>query len=470
LDISKVTTKDFSNLALRPELMSAVEDLGFKEMTPIQERGLPPVLEGLDIIAQAATGSGKTAVFGLGILSQISLRNQSIQALVLCPTRELANQVTKDIKTLARFLTNFKIMSLCGGKPVRTQVATLDQGVHVVVGTPGRIMDHLTRGTLNTKYLQVLVLDEADRMLDMGFSEVMRNIVERIPKERQTLLFSATYPDHIKALSRDFQKHPVEVRIKSLHSSEKISQTFFKVNNESHRLNVLKSMLGHYKPKTAVIFCNTRLQCQDVVEELQKASHKALAIHGDLEQREREEVLLLFSNGSLSVLVATDVASRGLDIKDLDTVVNYELPRDPEVYIHRIGRTGRAGKHGQALSFFTMQETRRVEAIEAYQKTPVVMGNLEELVRKTSSSHESTSPSMKTLQVEGGKRNKICKGDILGALTGGQSPLTGSDIGKIDVFEAYSCVAIQNHLAAKALKILEEGKIKGRNFKVKQLY
>lgn len=464
-----MSTKDFSTLALKPELLSALESLEFKQMTPIQERSLPHILNKQDLIAQAATGSGKTAAFALGILSRVDLRNQNIQALVMCPTRELAEQVSKEIKSIARYLTNFKIMSLCGGKPLRTQVAALDQGVHVVVGTPGRLMDHLSRGTLNTKFLKVLVLDEADRMLDMGFSDVIRDIVGKIPKDRQTLLFSATYQDNIKVVSRNYQRMPVEVRIQSLHTADKISQIFYKVNNDSHRLSTLKSLLSHYNPARAVIFCNTKLQCQDVVDELQKASYRALAINGDLEQREREEVLLLFSNGSLPILVATDVASRGLDIKNLDTVVNFELPRDPEIYIHRIGRTGRAGNSGQALSLYSAQEKRRIDAIEEYQKTPLTLGNINDIVGGKLT-QQLVEPSMTTLQIAGGKRNKICKGDILGALTGVKSDLTGAHVGKIDVFDLYSCVAVQNDVVEKALRLLQDGKIKGHTFKVKRLY
>ncbi len=458
---------EFSKLPLRQELLSAIDELGFQTMTPIQKQSLPTVLNKLDIIAQAATGSGKTAVFGLGLLSQVSLQNKNIQALVMCPTRELAEQVAKDIKALARFLPNLKVMTLCGGKPLRTQVASLDQGVHVVVGTPGRIMDHLSRGTLNTKFLKVLVLDEADRMLDMGFTEVMSEIMDRIPSNRQTMLFSATYQDNIKAISKKYQRNPVEVRIRTLHSAEKISQIFYKVNNESHRLNALKSILSFHKASSVVIFCNTKIQCQDIVQELQNASYKTLAIHGDLEQREREEVLLMFSNGSLPVLVATDVASRGLDIKDLEMVVNYELPRDPEVYIHRIGRTGRAGKNGQALSLFIPQEKRRVDAIEDFQKAPVNIGNIEDVAGK-SATPDIALPKMITLQIAGGKRDKICKGDILGALTG-KKELSGADIGKIDVFDYYSCVAVQSSIAHKALDILKLGKIKGRTFKARVL-
>lgn len=433
-------------------------------MTPIQAQSLPHVLKGKDLIAQAKTGSGKTAAFGIGLLNTINPRFFGVQALILCPTRELADQVGKEIRKLARFTPNIKLVLLCGGKPFGPQVGSLEHGAHIVVGTPGRIQDHLRKNTLNLDGLKTLVLDEADRMLDMGFAEVMQDIIAQTPKSRQTLLFSATYPDTIKQMSQSIQRNPVTVTVESEHKPNVIEQLFYEVKKHE-RNNTLLALFEHYQPESTVVFCHTKKQCDEVASLLRDHQIEALAIHGDLEQRERDQVLVRFANNSCSVLVATDVAARGLDIKSLQAVINYELPRDPEIYVHRIGRTGRAGEKGIALSIFTSSEQIRINAIEKYQNKPCRCDVLESLDRDP---NLSLQPSMVTIQIDAGRKSKIRPGDILGALTG-DAGLAGSQIGKIDIFDMSSYVAVEPTALRQALNYLANGKIKGRNVRARKL-
>ncbi len=439
-------------------------------MTPIQEQSLPAILEGKDVKAQAKTGSGKTAAFGIGLLHQLDVQNYQAQALVLCPTRELADQVSKEIRRLARPVANTKILALCGGAPIGPQFASLDHQPHIVVGTPGRILKHLQKGTLKLDSLKTLVLDEADRMLDMGFHDDIMRIIDKTPAQRQTLLFSATYPDEIKDISHAIQQNPVDIHVESLHDDKNIKQVFYEIDKGA-RTETLVDLLQHYCPQSCVVFCNRKQQCHELAEELKRQGFHALALHGDLEQKERDQVLVQFSNKSIPVLIATDVAARGLDIKDLSAVINYELSPDPEVHIHRIGRTGRAGNEGLALSLFTASEAPKVNAIEAYQNSPVSFEETASL--KTQHGAESgcagklKSP-MVTLCISAGRKHKVRAGDILGALTKNTN-LPGKTIGKIDIFDIVSYVAVEQAIANQALKILSEGKIKGRKFRVRKL-
>ena len=454
----------FSSLALSKAQLANLTSLGYHSMTPIQAQSLPAILQGKDVIAKAKTGSGKTAAFGLGLLNKLNPRFFGVQVLVICPTRELADQVGKEIRRLARATSNIKLVLLCGGKPIGPQVGSLAHGAHIVVGTPGRIQDHLRKSTLKLDGLTTLVLDEADRMLDMGFIDVMQDIIDQTPSSRQTLLFSATYPDTIQQISRRFQKRPLMVTVESGHQPSVIEQLFYEVKKHE-RNDSLLALFEHYKPDSTVVFCHTKKQCDEVAVWLREHDIEALAIHGDLEQRERDQVLVRFANNSCSVLVATDVASRGLDIKSLQAVINYELPRDPDTYVHRIGRTGRAGEKGIALSLFTEAEQTRVKAIASYQKKPSIIDVPESLERDSSF---KLQPRMVTIQLDSGRKDKLRPGDILGALTG-EAGLIGSQIGKIDIFDMSSYVAIERSALRQAMNYLSEGKVKGRSIRARKV-
>ncbi|MDP2097673.1 MAG: ATP-dependent RNA helicase DbpA [Methylobacter sp.] len=456
-----MNTEKFSSLALKPALLENIESLGYTHLTPIQAESLPHILEGRDVIAQAKTGSGKTAAFGIGLLSKLDLNSFRVQAMVVCPTRELADQVCKEIRRLARFTQNIKVLTLCGGVPFGPQLGSLEHGVHIVVGTPGRLQEHLRKRSLRLSNLKVLVLDEADRMLDMGFEEAISDVISYAPTHRQTLLFSATYTDPIREISQKFQFKPVSVSIETSHHDSDIEQHFYQVE-KSKRINALAYLLAYHRPESTVVFCNTKRDCQDVASALENSGFSVQALHGDLEQKHRDQVLVRFANKSCSVLVATDVAARGLDIKDMQAVINYDLPWDAEIYVHRIGRTGRAGKKGLALSLCTEQELNRVKAIEDYQNTSA---KWDEVAPFQLSYEQRFEPPMVTLWIDGGRKNKVRPGDILGALTG-DAGITGGEVGKIDIFDAHAYVAIKRGSADKALACLRNGKIKGRNFNV----
>ena len=459
-----MTANAFSSLHLKAPMLKNLASLGYTEMTPIQAHSLPPILAGKDVIAKAKTGSGKTAAFGIGLLTALEVGSSRVQALVLCPTRELADQVGKELRRLARFTENVRILTLCGGVPFGPQLASLTHGAHVVVGTPGRLLDHLRRGSLDLGALRTLVLDEADRMLDMGFQEEIGALIAAVPEQRQTLLFSATYPEAISVMSADIQHEPVEVSVDEAHDDDAIEQLLYEVEDDE-RTEAVARLLAHFRPESTLVFCNTRKECQEVAEALVKRGVSALAIHGDLEQRDRDLVLLRFANRSASVLVATDVAARGLDIKELSAVINFELPRDPEIHVHRIGRTGRAGEKGVALSLVSAHEGRRVQAIETALGVVIPRGDLASL---SIAPGGAMVPSMVTLGIDGGRRNKMRPGDILGALTG-EGGIAGSEVGKIDVFDAQAYVAIRRAAAAQALACLSGNKIKGRFFKVRRI-
>ncbi|CAM3606937.1 ATP-dependent RNA helicase DbpA [Parendozoicomonas haliclonae] len=458
-----MTEHSFSKLPLSREMLDNLESLGYKTMTPIQAESLPFILDGKDLLARAKTGSGKTAAFGIGLLSRLNVSRFRIQALVLCPTRELADQVGKELRRLARATHNIKILTLCGGMSFGPQIASLEHGAHIIVGTPGRILEHMRKGRLPLVDISTLVLDEADRMLDMGFRDAIEEIAAATPKNRQTLLFSATYPQGIQAISKSFQNNPVEVSVESHHDDSVIEQRFYPTTKEG-RLDALVKLMRHYQPESTVVFCNTKVGCEDVAERLRREGFHAAALHGDLEQRDRDKVLVQFANRSSSVLVATDVAARGLDIKDLQAVINYEVTRDSEVHVHRIGRTGRAGKKGLALSLYTESEQYKVDDIEIYQRKPVEYGSL----AKLNAAAVVLEPAMVTLNIDGGKKNKVRPGDILGALTG-DAGIAGSYVGKIDVFDFTAYVAVDRTVANQALKRLQAGKIKGRQFRVRKL-
>lgn len=452
----------FATLPLSAAMLANLDALGYTSMTPIQAQSLPVILKGQDLIAQAKTGSGKTAAFGIGLLNPINPRYFGCQALVLCPTRELADQVAKELRRLARAEDNIKILTLCGGVSLGPQIASLEHGAHIIVGTPGRIQQHLDKGTLVLSGLNTLILDEADRMLDMGFFDAIASIIAKTPSRRQTLLFSATYPSGIKQLAADFMRDPQQVRIESLHTDNQIEQRFIEIDPEQ-RLEAVTRVLGHYRPQSCVAFCFTKQQCEDVVAHLTAKGIVAQALHGDLEQRDRDQVLTMFANRSSSVLVATDVAARGLDIDGLDMVINVELARDAEIHVHRVGRTGRAGEKGIAVSLVAPAEGHRAQAIEALQKSPLRWDQLDSLKHKGG---EPLLPVMSTLCIAAGRKDKLRPGDILGALTG-DAGIPGKQVGKIAIFDFQAFVAVERALAKQAMQRLNSGKIKGRSLKVR---
>lgn len=455
---------DFSALDMHPNLFANLSSLGYEEMTPIQAQSLPHILEGKDVIAQGKTGSGKTAAFGLGLLQKLDVKAYHVQSLVLCPTRELADQVTKEIRRLARTLPNVKVLTLCGGMPFGPQVGSLEHGAHIIVGTPGRIEDHLSRGTLRLNHVNTLVLDEADRMLDMGFQAVLDTIVNQVPKWRQTLLFSATFPDQIKSISKRIMLKPILVQVESTHDDSSIKQHFYMVEDNEQRLVALRLLLLKHKPESTLVFCNTKKDTEEVADKLTGYGFSALALNGDLEQRDRDQTMVRFANKSVSILVATDVAARGLDIAALDAVINYHIAHDPEVHVHRIGRTGRAGSKGIACSLYresaykmTMLGDYIGRKIESEALPPLSL--LDSPVMK---------PQMATLQIGGGKKQKLRPGDILGALTGDHG-IAGKQVGKIQILDNWSYVAVSRDAVATALKKLGDGKLKGRSFRVRKI-
>ena len=465
---NRATGNSFSELPLSPALLATLQQLEYLTMTPIQAASLPITLAGHDLIAQAKTGSGKTAAFALPLLTNLNQRRFAVQAMVLCPTRELADQVTQEIRRLARSEDNIKILTLCGGTTLRPQMASLEHGAHIVVGTPGRIMDHLERGSLRLDALNTLVLDEADRMLDMGFYDDIVYVARQCPEQRQTLLFSATYPEGIAKLARQFLRNPQEAKLLEQHEGSKIRQRFYEVKHEE-RLDAVATLLKHYRPVSTLAFCNTRQQCRDLVDLLHTQGFHALTLHGELEQRERDQVLIQFANRSCSVLVATDVAARGLDIAQLEAVINVDVTPDPEIYIHRIGRTGRADEDGWALSLCSPRDKRRVDTIA--QMTGIEpewhgLGSLQ------SGNDKALVPPMVTLQILGGRKEKIRPGDVLGALTsetGGTRAFTREQIGKITVTDQSTYVAIARDIADEAIHKLTTGKVKGKTVKVRAL-
>ena len=457
--------KAFATLPLPSALLKNLASLGYRAMTPIQAESLPHILSGRDVIAQGKTGSGKTAAFGLGLLSKLDAQQFNVQALVLCPTRELADQVSNALRDLARTIPNIKVLTLCGGQLFRPQAISLTHGAHIVVGTPGRIEDHLRKGTLSLGHVATLVLDEADRMLDMGFAEVLEIIVGQTPVERQTLMFSATFPDAIRSIARRIMRDPEQVTATTTHDNVTIEQHFYRVDDEAQRTLALRLLLLKYRPESTVVFCETKRETQALADELCSHRFSTLALHGDLEQRDRDKTLVRFANKSASVLVATDVAARGLDIDSLDAVVNYHLARDPEVHVHRIGRTGRAGASGMAFTLFTEKERYKIEMLEAYLERVITAENLppQRLLEK-----RPGKPAMVTLYIDGGRKQKIRPGDILGALTG-ENGIAGNQVGKINIFDNRAFVAISRDAAKAALRKLGDGKLKGRSFRVRRL-
>jgi len=458
---------NFNHLNIKDDLLNNLQSLGYLEMTPIQAKSLPLILDGKDVIAQAKTGSGKTAAFALGLLQNLQVKKFRIQSLVLCPTRELADQVAKEIRRLARATHNVKVLTLCGGTPMGPQIGSLEHGAHIIVGTPGRIEDHLNKGRLSLEHLNTMILDEADRMLEMGFQSAIDLVLSLRPKDVQTLLFSATFADKIESISQRFMTNPKMVKVESTHQKNNIEQHFYQITSDKQRLSALQTLITYFNPQSSIVFCTTKKETQQVADQLAEKGFDCLALHGDLEQKDRERRLVMFANKSISILVATDVAARGLDIEKLDAVFNYQISKEPEVHLHRIGRTGRAGDSGIACSLVVEHEIHRIIKLEDYLKQKI---KLLPLPQDNSNNIISEAP-MVTLQIDGGKKQKVRAGDILGALTAknkqGQSNIQGSQIGKINLFDLKAFVAVERKIAQQAANIISQGKLKGRSFKAR---
>ena len=456
---------NFSSLDLNAALVDNLASLGYTEMTPIQAQALPPILANKDVIARAKTGSGKTATFALGLLNKLDVKRFRVQTLVLCPTRELADQVAVEIRKLARGIHNIKVLTLCGGMAFGPQVGSLEHGAHIIVGTPGRIEEHLRKANLNLDNLTTLVLDEADRMVDMGFQQALDDIVSYMPEQRQTMLFSATYPAKIEKTAQRIMQSPVTIEVQDSHNKESILQTLYQVENNQSRVEAIRLLLQAHQPETTLIFCNTKIDTDRVANELRAVGYAALALHGDLEQKQRDQTLVCFANRSASVLVATDVAARGLDIESLDLVINYQIASELEVHTHRIGRTGRAGAQGIACSLYTHRENHKIGLLEDYLDEKFERNNLPDTALLD---QPVFYPPMVTLHIGGGKKQKLRAGDIVGALTGVDG-IPGAAIGRIQVGDNWSYVAVANEHGKTAFNKLNEGKLKGRSFKVRRL-
>jgi len=452
----------FSKLNLRRELITNLSEIGFAEMTPIQSGTLPKILEGRDVIGQAKTGSGKTAAFGLGILNSLDTKVLETRALILCPTRELAEQVSSELRKLARMVKNVKILTITGGVGYYHQERSLEHGAHIIVGTPGRVAKLIKTNFIETDHIKSFVLDEADRMLDMGFYDEIMGIEGNIPVKRQTLLFSATFPDEILNLSESIQGEADKVVVDSQHVEGDIEQYFYRLGSHKNKNTGVLQILGEFNPDRLIIFCKTKMITDKLAIFLRDHGISAESIHGDVYQNERTKVLEKFSNHSLSILVATDVAARGLDIKGLSAVINYDLPNDTEDYIHRVGRTGRAGEKGLAFSMFVDAEEYKIDSIKEKVNDQCRIEPIESL---SDLKQYSASPPMKTVFISGGKKDKLRPGDILGALVK-EAGLDPSDVGNISIFSILTYVAIKNNKVDQVIDKISSGKIKNRKFAV----
>ena len=450
-----MTPTTFDEIDLGAPLREAIADLGFTALTPIQAAALPPLLLGRDLICQAPTGSGKTIAFALPLLSRMVLAERRVQALILCPTRELATQVMGEVRSVGKRLPGLRVVSLVGGQPGGAQAAALEEGAHVVVGTPGRTLDHLQRERLDLSAVTVLVLDEADRMLEMGFADEVQAILSHVPRARQTALFSATFPETLAELVGSWLREPVHVTVTS---EGKDLDAAAAVVEEEDKDAALAGLLGALQPASVLVFRNLKRTVAETAALLKTAGFDADALHGDLEQRERDAVMARFRNGSLRVLVATDVAARGLDIAGLDLVVNVDLPVHAEDYVHRVGRTGRAGRPGVAWTFITDKQIGRLETLAA----GAVMRPL------LDSAGPALVSSWTTFWIGAGRGDKLRPGDLLGALTG-TIGVQGSDVGKIEIHDRWAFFAVAKSAARKVSEGLAREKVKGLRLRFEQL-
>jgi len=462
---------DFRSLKLSVPLLDVIQELGYQSMTPIQAESIPLLLKGKDLIGQSRTGSGKTAAYTIPILERVGLKRRYIQALILCPTRELCAQVAREARKLGRRHAGLQVLVVAGGQPLRPQVNALDKGVHLIVGTPGRIVDHLKRNTIDLSQIRTLVLDEADLMLDMGFEADMETILNSCPKDRQTVLFSATFPPSIEELSRDYQNKPSRVTIEEEDAAAaNIEQLLYEIEPTNKQV-ALVQLMEALRPESAIVFCNHKITTTNIASDLNNIGMSAAALQGDLEQFDRDKVMAKFRNKSIRVLVATDVAARGIDVENVDVVINFDLPIKPEIYVHRIGRTGRAGKTGVAIALVSQRERHKISLIEELTGTTIERRHLEKSApKKIDGAAKPERPShgalMVTLRIAAGRKDKLRPGDILGALTGEAGQLDGASVGKIEIHDRFSYVAVAAGVAKTALERLRNGRIKGRRLDV----
>ncbi|MCX7950424.1 MAG: DEAD/DEAH box helicase [Clostridiales bacterium] len=517
-----MTTLKFNELNLSKELLKAIADLGYEEATPIQSQAIPVVLEGHDVIGQAQTGTGKTAAFSIPVLEKIDSSKKVIQALILCPTRELAIQVSEEIKKLSAYKKGINALPIYGGQSIERQLQSLKKGVNIVIGTPGRVIDHINRGTIKLENLKMIVLDEADEMLNMGFIEDIEFILQKSPETRQTLLFSATMPKPILELTKKYQKNPKIVKVvqKEL-TVPLIEQTYFEVR-EADKIEVLSRLLDLHNPKLSLVFCNTKKKVDDVSLSLQARGYLADGLHGDLKQLQRDKVMQKFRNGLIEILVATDVAARGIDVENVEMVFNYDVPQDIENYVHRIGRTGRAGREGKAFTFISGREIYKLKDIQRYTKTKIKLGkiptindveerkisllidNIKEVINEgglekytdiverivgdeytsldiasallkmtmkldTRDEEEvqeiENEQEMTRLFINVGKNQRISPRDIVGAIAD-KVRIPGDLIGSIDIFDKFSFVEVPREYAKEVMKIMNENTIKGKKVNI----
>jgi ATP-dependent RNA helicase DbpA len=472
--------RDFGALALSPALLSVIEELGFTTLTPIQAQAIPALLGGADVVGESRTGSGKTAAFGLPLLERIDLQRRTPGALVLCPTRELSAQVGRELRKFGRRLPSLAVAVLTGGEPVRFQATALARGVHVVVGTPGRVLDHLRRENLDLRQVATVVLDEADRMLEMGFKDQMEELLKALPVERQTALFSATFPRSIATLSESYQRAPIHIRIESDGAELADTRQLVVRVDEADKGDALVRALEEHPHESALVFANLKVTVARIEKALAAKGLSVASLHGDIEQHDRDRVLAKFRNGSTRVLVATDVAARGLDVDHLDLVVNFDLPPQPEIYIHRIGRTGRAGRTGTALSLVSAHELGALKLIErttgvaltpTSAAAPPATAVVDERAARTATPAatavvDERAARTDTLRISGGRKQKVRPGDILGALTGEAGGLVAADVGRIEIHDHFSYVAVSKGASEAARRGLTVGHIKGKKFKV----
>jgi len=444
----------FDSIAEIPSaLLETLKQLSFTTMSEIQGKAINPILEERDILAQSKTGSGKTLAFGLPCIMRTNTNNYKPQTIIITPTRELADQIAVELRKIAAYKANLKILTLYGGVPLRAQAESLAKGAHILIGTPGRIQDHLAKETLVLDSIKTLVLDEADRMLDMGFYDEIVKIGSNMPRGKQTLLFSATFPEKIEKLAKALLKQPLSIKVDTIIESTKIDEMVYETTDKFKTLSIL---IQSYKPESLLIFCNTKVEVMALTDKLLKLGHAAIDIHGDLDQRDRNESVIAFSNGSKRIMVATDVASRGLDIKNISLVINYDLPFDPEVYTHRIGRTGRADATGTAISLFSPRDKEKCSyVLNKAKKADLSTLRVDSKFRMQS--------DYDTLCLNGGKKTKLRAGDIIGTFCK-EIGIDNSMIGKINITDTKSYIALHHTVTDQVFKALKKVKIKKKKY------